>query len=175
LTLAILTQPVQARQAEQAHIKFDCVTTKVIITDTAGHRDSVRAEERLTFYIDDAAKTFIFSDGRRLRVTRFDKSWIGANDEDIQYEFNRTDGMLTYAGSTTKDNITTTIVGSGRCEKASTDASICRKIGSLPCRNLMGIQRRLLSWRNRHLAGWATASFCGCRIKLTSKLTMANL
>ena len=30
------------------------------------------------------------------------------------------DGSLTYAGSMTKDNVTTTIVGSGRCENAST-------------------------------------------------------
>ena len=39
----------------------------------------------------------------------------------IQYEFNRTDRTLTYAGSTTKDNVTTTIVGSGLCEDASTE------------------------------------------------------
>jgi hypothetical protein len=74
----------------------------------------------MTFWIDDGAKTFIFSDGRRLRVTRFDKSWISGSSEDIQYEFNQTDRTLTYAGSTTKDNVTTTIVGSGRCEDAST-------------------------------------------------------
>jgi hypothetical protein len=43
-----------------------------------------------------------------------------SNSEDVQYEFNRADGRLTYAGWTTKDNVTTTIVGSGRCEKAST-------------------------------------------------------
>ena len=81
---------------------------------------SAQAEERLTFWIDDAAKTLTFSDGRQLRVTRFDKSWISANSEDIQYEFNRVDGSLTYAGSMTKDNVTTTIVGSGRCENVST-------------------------------------------------------
>ena len=75
----------------------------------------------MTFRIDDAAKTFIFSDSRRLRVTRFDKSWISASSEDIQYEFNRADHTLTYAGSTTKDNVTTTIAGSGVCEDASTE------------------------------------------------------
>jgi hypothetical protein len=74
----------------------------------------------MTFWIDDGAKTFIFSDGRRLRVTRFEKSWISGSSEDIQYEFNQADRTLTYAGSTTKDNVTTTIVGSGRCEDAST-------------------------------------------------------
>ena len=80
----------------------------------------------MIFWIDDAAKTFILSDGRRLRISRFDKSWISASSDDIQYEFNRTDRTLTYAGSTTKDNVTTTIVGSGR-------AGACREMG---CRDL---------------------------------------
>jgi hypothetical protein len=71
--------------------------------------------------IDDAAKTVTFSDGRRLRVARFDKSWISANSEDVQYEYNRADSTLSYAGSTTKDNVTTTIVGSGRCKNTSTE------------------------------------------------------
>jgi hypothetical protein len=91
------------------------------MTDKAGHSDSVRVEEHMTFLIDDAAKTVIFSDGRRLRIIRFDKSWISAKSEDVQYEFNRADGTLTYAGSTTKDNATTTIIGSGRCENASAE------------------------------------------------------
>ena len=120
LALTILSAPAEVRQAEQARTQIDCTTTKVIMTDEAGSKGSVQVEERMTFWIDDAAKTFVFSDGRRLRVTRFDKSWISANSEDIQYEFNRADGTLTYAGSTTRDNITTTIVGSGRCENAST-------------------------------------------------------
>ena len=115
-----LTPPAQARQTEQARTQFECATTKVIMTNKAGQTNSVQVEEHMTFWIDDAAKTFIFSDGRRLRVTRFDKSWISASSEDIQYEFNRADRTLTYAGSTTKDNVTTTIVGSGLCEDAST-------------------------------------------------------
>jgi len=119
--LAILTPPAQARQTERARTQFDCATTKVIMTNKAGQKGSVQVEEHMTFWIDDAAKTFIFSDGRRLRVTRFEKSWISANSEDIQYEFNRADGTLTYGGSTTKDNVTTTIVGSGLCEDASTE------------------------------------------------------
>jgi hypothetical protein len=116
-----LTPPAQARQTEQARTQFECATTKVIMTNKAGQTNSVQVEEHMTFWIDDAAKTFIFSDGRRLRVTRFDKSWISASSEDIQYEFNRADRTLTYAGSTTKDNVTTTIVGSGLCEDASTE------------------------------------------------------
>jgi hypothetical protein len=44
-----------------------------------------------------------------------------ANSKDIQYELNRGDGTLTYAGSTTEGGTTTTIVGSGSCEDASTE------------------------------------------------------
>jgi hypothetical protein len=121
LALAILTPPAQARQTEQPRTQFECATTKVIMTNKAGQTGSVQVVEHMTFWIDDAAKTFIFSDGRRLRVTRFEKSWISASSEDIQYEFNRADRTLTYAGSTTKDSVTTTIVGSGLCEDASTE------------------------------------------------------
>jgi hypothetical protein len=121
LALAIFTQLAQARRAEQTRAQLDCATTKVILTDKAGHKDSVQIEEHMTFLIDDAAKAVMFPDGRRLRTTRFDKSWISANSEDVQYEFNRADGTLAYAGSTTKDNVTTTIIGSGRCEYASTE------------------------------------------------------
>lgn len=91
------------------------------MTNKAGQKDLVQVEDHMTFWIDDAAKTFIFSDGRWLRVTRFDKSWISANSEDVQYEFNRADGTLAYAGSTNKDNVTMTIVGSGLCKNASTE------------------------------------------------------
>jgi hypothetical protein len=119
LALAISTHLTQVRQTEQTHSQFDCITIKVIMTDKAGHKGSVQVEEPVTFLIDDVAKTVTFSDGRRLRVARFEKSWISANSDDIQYELNRADGTLTYAGSTTKDNLTTTIVGSGHCEKAS--------------------------------------------------------
>jgi hypothetical protein len=121
---AITAHPIsrtQARETKQVRTQFNCVTTKVIVTNKAGSKGSVQVEEHMTFSIDDAAKTFTFSDGRPLRVTRFDKSWISGNSEDIQYEFNRADATLTYAGSTTKDNVTTTIVGSGVCEDASAE------------------------------------------------------
>ena len=105
-----LPQPVLARN------EFHCVTTKVTLTNAAGRDESTRIEEHLNFLIDDAETTLAFSDGRRLRVVRFDHSWISADRDDIRYEFNRSDGTLTYAGSTTEGNATTTIVGSGRCE-----------------------------------------------------------
>ena len=115
VALATLSEPTPTRN------QFNCVTTKVIITASAGRDETVRAKEHISFLIDDAAKTFTFADGRQLQVTRFDKSWISANSEDIQYEFNRADNTLTYAGSTTKGSVTTTIIGSGRCEDASTE------------------------------------------------------
>ena len=74
LVLAILTSPAQARQTEQARTQFECAITKVIITNKAGQTGSVQVEEHVTFWIDDAAKTFIFSDGQLLRISRFDKS-----------------------------------------------------------------------------------------------------
>jgi hypothetical protein len=73
-----------------------CNTTKVIVTNKAGQVGSVQVEEQMTFWVDDAAKTFVSFDGRQLRVSRFDKSWISASGEDIQYEFNRADNVLTY-------------------------------------------------------------------------------
>ncbi len=110
IALATLAQPVQART------DVNCATTRVIITSAPGGNRSVQIEDHLSFWIDDAAKTLAFSDGRPLRVTRFDDSWISADREEIYYELNRRDGTLTYARSTTEGNTTTTIVGSGRCE-----------------------------------------------------------
>ena len=62
------------RETEQARSQFNCVTTKVIMTAKAGLKSSVQVEEHMTLSIGDSAKAFIFSDGRPLRVTRFDKS-----------------------------------------------------------------------------------------------------
>jgi hypothetical protein len=121
LALAILTPAAQVCQAEQRRTQFDCATTKVIMTNKDGQTGSVQVEEHMTFWIDDAAKAFILSDGQRLRISRFDKSWISASSKDIQYEFNRVDRTLTYAGSTTEDHVTTTIIGSGLCEDASSE------------------------------------------------------
>ena len=55
-------------------------------------------------------------DNTPLTVTRLDQFWISANRDDIFYEFDRRDGILSYASSTTKDGVSTTIVGSGRCQ-----------------------------------------------------------
>jgi len=102
--------------ASFARYQYRCATIKVVITSAAGRESSVRLEEHLTFWIDDAAKSVALSDGTRLQVTRFGPSWISAHHGDMEYEFNRTEGTLTFAGSTTEGNATTTVLGSGRCE-----------------------------------------------------------
>jgi len=111
IALAVVTGPAFARS------QYRCATTKVIITSAPGRNSSVHLEENLDFWIDDAARTISLSDGTQLRVTRFSASWISANLGDIEYEFDRAKGALTYAGSTTEGSATTTTVGSGRCER----------------------------------------------------------
>ena len=92
-----------------------CTTTRVIIVSASTGDTSSRSEDSLSFVIDEAAKTLAFADGEVLAVTRFDKNWISAHRDDIFYEFNRQNGTLSYASATMKNNVTSTIVGSGRC------------------------------------------------------------
>ena len=108
VVIGALSQPARSRT------QFNCVMKKLIITDK-----EIKVEERLSLWIDEKARTVTLSDGRELRIDRFDNSWISAKTDDVQYEFNRSDGTLTYAGSQTEGNVTTTIIGSGHCEDAS--------------------------------------------------------
>ena len=111
IALAALAQPALARTY------LNCLTRKVVIIpsgDTLSRRD-----ENLGFWVDDVAKTLTFVDNTSLTVTRLDRAWISADRDGIFYEFDRQGGTLTYAASTTKDAVTTTIVGSGRCEIAA--------------------------------------------------------
>jgi hypothetical protein len=101
-------------QAAPPRTQFDCVMKKLVITDKP-----TEIEEHLSFWIDEKARTLILPDGRQLRITRLDTYWISAKDDDVQYEFNRSDGTLTYAASTTKGNVTTAVIGSGHCENVS--------------------------------------------------------
>jgi hypothetical protein len=105
-------------QPAQSRTQFDCVMKKLVITDK-----STKTEEHFSFWIDEKAGTFILSDGRQLRITRLDKYWISAKNDDVQFEFNRSDGTLTYAGSSTKGNVTTAVIGSGHCENVSAEKS----------------------------------------------------
>jgi len=110
IALAALAQPALART------QLNCSTRKVVlISALTGDISSVR-EENLGFWVDDEAKTLTFLDNARLTVTRLDQFWISANRDGIFYEFDRRDGTLSYAASTSKDGVSTTIVGSGRCQ-----------------------------------------------------------
>jgi hypothetical protein len=62
------------------------------------------------------------ADGKRLNVRRFDDGWISAASGDVSYELDRQTGNLTYAGSTMKDGIATTIIGAGQCTLAPVPA-----------------------------------------------------
>lgn len=109
IALAALAQPALART------QLNCSTRKVVlISAPAGDTSSAR-EESLGFWVDDEAKAVTFLDNTRLTVTRFDPSWISANRDSVFYELDRRDGSLSFAGSTTKNGVSTTIVGSGRC------------------------------------------------------------
>jgi hypothetical protein len=109
IMMVVVARPVLA--STQLH----CSTTQVVIISASTGKTSSRSEENLSFVIDDAAKTVTFADGESLAVTRFDSNWISANYDDIFYEFDRQGGSLSYASSTTKNDVTSTIVGSGRC------------------------------------------------------------
>lgn len=111
--VAIMT--VVAARPVLAATYLHCSTTQVAIIGASTGQTSSRSEENLSFVIDDAAKTVTFADGIPLAVTRLDSRWISANHDDIFYEFDRQGGTLSYASATTKNDVTSTIVGSGRC------------------------------------------------------------
>ena len=110
IALAALAQPVLAR----THL--NCSTRKVVLISAPTGDTSSAREENLGFWVDDEARAVTFLDNTPLTVTRLDQFWISANRNDTFYEFDRRDGTLSYASSTTKDGVSTTIVGSGRCQ-----------------------------------------------------------
>ena len=115
IALAALAQPVFARTY------LNCSARTVVLASAPGGDTSSAREENLGFWVDDEAKTLTFLDNTPLTVTRLDRFWISANRDGIFYELDRGDSILTYASSTTKDNVSSTIVGSGRCEAPPTD------------------------------------------------------
>jgi hypothetical protein len=110
IALAALAQPALART------QLNCSTRKVVLISAPTGDTSSAREENLGFWVDDEAKTLTFLDNTPLTVTRLDQFWISANRDGIFYEFDRRDGTLSYAASTSKDGVSTTIVGSGRCQ-----------------------------------------------------------
>src|ERR687888_23503 len=87
-----------------------------VIVDAPRGSASSTIEENLGFWIDEAAKTVVLADGPPLTVRRFNDSWINAALGDMSYEFDRQNGDLTYASSTTNEGSATIIIGSGRCK-----------------------------------------------------------
>jgi hypothetical protein len=114
--VAVWTEPALARSY------LSCLTKKVVIVDTPRGSTSSSIEENLGFWIDEVAKTVVLADGTPLTVRRFDDNWISAARGDMSYEFDRQNGNLAYASSTTKDGAATIIIGSGRCEIAASPA-----------------------------------------------------
>ena len=112
-TFAVLEESAAARNY------LNCVSKKVVIVDAPKGITSTSTEENFGFWIDEATKVITLADGKRLNVSRFDDRWISAVSGDVSYELDRQNGNLTYAGSTMKDGIATTIIGAGRCTVAA--------------------------------------------------------
>jgi hypothetical protein len=110
IALAALAQPVLARTY------LNCSARKVVLMSAPTGDTSSSSEEAFGFWVDDEVRTLTFTDNTPLAVTRLDRFWISANRDGIFYEFDRRDGTLSYASSTMKDGVSTTVVGSGRCE-----------------------------------------------------------
>jgi hypothetical protein len=109
IALVALAQPVLARTY------LNCSARKVVLRSAPSGDTSLATEENLGFWVDDEAKTLTLPDNSPLTITRLDWFWISANRDDIYYEFDRRGNTVTYASATTKDGVTTTIIGSGRC------------------------------------------------------------
>jgi hypothetical protein len=94
----------------------------VTIVDAPKGATSSSIEENFGFWIDEATKIVTLADGKKLDVRRFDDRWISAVSGDVSYELDRQNGNLTYAGSTMKEGIATTIIGAGQCTLATVPA-----------------------------------------------------
>jgi hypothetical protein len=101
---------------------LNCLSKKVVIVDAPKGATSSSTEDNFGFWIDEATKIVMLADGKKLNVRRFDDGWISAVSGDVSYELDRQNGNLTYAGSTMKDGIATTIIGAGRCTAVAAPA-----------------------------------------------------
>ena len=117
--LLLMAFTVCAEPALAARSYLNCQTKKAIIIDAPNGKSSLSTEENVGFWIDEAAKAITLEGGTPLIVRRFDDRWIGAARDDVSYELDRQDGNLAYASSTTKDGVTTIIIGYGRCRLAT--------------------------------------------------------
>ena len=103
-------------QGALARSYLHCPAKKVVIVNASSGITSSSVDEDVGFWIDEAEKGLTLADGTPLIVHRFDDRWISAARGDVSYELDRRDGNLTYASSTTKDGVTTIIIGAGRCK-----------------------------------------------------------
>jgi hypothetical protein len=110
IALAALAQPVFARTY------LNCSARKVVLRSAPSGDTASSTAENLGFWIDDEARTLTLPDNSPLIVTRLNRLWISANRDDVYFEFDRKGNTVSYASATTKDGVTTTIIGSGRCE-----------------------------------------------------------
>jgi hypothetical protein len=123
VSMLALTAFAVLEESAAARNYLHCVSKKVVIVDAPKGTTSSSAEENLGFWIDEATKIVTHADGKKLNVGRFDDRWISAVSGDVSYEPDRQNGHLTYAGSTMKDGIATTIIGAGRCTLAAAPLS----------------------------------------------------
>ena len=99
---------------------LNCLTNKVVIVD-AGERQHPHRKPKRT----SASRSTKQRKVSRSRTARRSSSvasmtrWISATRGDVSYELDRQDGNLTYASATTKDGVTTIVIGSGRCKLAT--------------------------------------------------------
>jgi hypothetical protein len=122
VSVLALTAFALLEESAAARDYLHCVSKKVVIVDAPKGTTSSSTEENLGFWIDAATKIVTLADGKKLNVGRFDDRWISAVSGDVSYELDRQSGNLTYAGSTMKDGIATTIIGAGRCTVAAAPA-----------------------------------------------------
>jgi hypothetical protein len=113
MAVTVWTEPALARSY------LNCLTKKVVIVDAPSGSTSSSIEENFGFWIDQTAKTLALADGIPLTVRRFDDHWISAARGDMSYEFDRQNGNLAYASSTTKEGAATIIIGAGQCKIAA--------------------------------------------------------
>ena len=122
VSVLALTAFALLEESAAARDYLHCVGKKVVIVDAPKGTTSFSTEENLGFWIDEATKIVTLADGKKLNVGRFNDRWISAVSGDVSYELDRQNGNLTYAGSTMKDGIATTIIGAGRCTVAPAPA-----------------------------------------------------
>jgi hypothetical protein len=122
VSVLALTAFAVLEESAAARTYLNCVSKKVVIVDAPKGTTSSSNEENFGFWIDETTKVVTLADGKKLNVGRFDDGWITAVSGYVSYELDRQNGNLTYAGSTMKDGIATTIIGAGRCTVATAPA-----------------------------------------------------